>query len=319
MEGVDEKIIEVSKLTKRYKKAKEDAVNSISFDVSAGEFFAFLGPNGAGKTTTISILTTILSKTSGQVKIAGYDVDKEASQVRRRIGVIFQNPSLDLNLTAEENIRLHAVLYGIFAFAPRYSMMPKEYRKRVKKLSKVLGIERQIGKPVKGFSGGMKRKLEIVRSLMHNPKVLFLDEPTSGLDPASRKSLWEYLRQVRESEKTTIFLTTHYLEEAEEADRVAIIDRGEIVRIGTPSEIKKDLVKEYLILGSRTCKKLEGEIKKMGLTYEKVNGDYKVYPGKKSSQNVISSIKSKLTTLQVHSPSLEEAYLDIVEEKNGRN
>ena len=238
-------IIEVNHLTKRYKKSEQNAVDDISFQVIEGEFFALLGPNGAGKTTTISILTTILSKTSGEITVAGFDIDKDSSPVRKNIGIIFQNPSIDLNLSAEENIRFHSILYGIYSFAPTFNLMPGSYQKRVRELAKVLGIEQDLFKPVKTFSGGMKRKLEIVRSLMHKPKVLFLDEPTTGLDPLSRKNLWDYLKQVRVETKMTIFLTTHYLEEAEDADKVCIINHGKIVALGTPEEIKKTLKTTY--------------------------------------------------------------------------
>jgi ABC-2 type transport system ATP-binding protein len=230
--------IVVNNLVKRYRKAKENAVDGISFDVKEGEFFAFLGPNGAGKTTTISILTTTLAKTSGAISVAGFDIDKQAKNVRQAIGVIFQKPSLDENLTAEENVRLHAVLYGVYSFAPTFSLMPRAYQTRVLELAKLLAIEQEIFRPIKTFSGGMKRKLEIIRSLLHSPKVLFLDEPTSGLDPVSRKNLWEYLKAVRQQQKTTIFLTTHYLEEAEDADRVCIVNHGKIVTMGSPDKIK---------------------------------------------------------------------------------
>jgi ABC-2 type transport system ATP-binding protein len=219
-------IIEVKDLFKRYKKSDKTAVDGISFSVKEGEFFALLGPNGAGKTTTISILTTTLSKTSGSIQIAGYDLDKHSDLVRQNIGVIFQNPSLDLNLTAEENIRFHAILYGLYSFSPSYNLMPDEYKEKILNLAKILEIDKDIFKPVKSFSGGMKRKLEIIRSLMHDPKVLFLDEPTSGLDPLSRKNLWSYLEKVRKENKTTIFLTTHYLEEAEQADNVLVVSSG---------------------------------------------------------------------------------------------
>lgn len=230
--------IEVKDLVKKYRKADKNAVDNISFNVKTGEFFAFLGPNGAGKTTTISVLTTTLAKTSGKVVIAGFDLDKNPQSVRQNIGVIFQNPSLDMNLTAEENIRFHCILYGLYSFAPTFSMMPESYQVKVKELAKLIGIEKEVFSPIKTFSGGMKRKLEIIRSLMHNPKVLFLDEPTSGLDPVSRKNLWQYISDVRKRDGTTIFLTTHYLEEAEDADRVAIIDKGKVVTINTPKKIK---------------------------------------------------------------------------------
>ncbi|PIT89127.1 MAG: ABC transporter ATP-binding protein, partial [Candidatus Levybacteria bacterium CG10_big_fil_rev_8_21_14_0_10_36_7] len=255
-------IIEVRNLVKKYKKSKINAVDDISFEVKEGEFFALLGPNGAGKTTTISVLTTTLAKTSGIVNIAGFDLDQNPSQVRESIGVIFQNPSLDKNLTAEENIRFHAILYGLYPFRPTFGLMPKAYKNKVDELAKLLGLEKEIFKPIKTYSGGMKRKLEIVRSLIHKPKIIFLDEPTSGLDPISRKSLWEYLMKVREEEKTTLFLTTHYLEEAEKADRVSIINNGKIVKIGTPSKIKQDLTREILIVDSKKRNALRDELLK---------------------------------------------------------
>lgn len=232
-------IIEVKDLVKRYKKATVNAVDGVSFYVEEGAFFSLLGPNGAGKTTAISILTTLLNKTSGEVTISGFDVQKEPEKVRREIGVIFQNPSLDINLTAEENIRFHANLYNLYPYRPSFNLMSPEYQKTVMRLAKVVGLNKDIFKPVKALSGGMKRKLEIIRSLMHNPKVLFLDEPTTGLDPISRKNLWQYLKDIRKKTKTTIFLTTHYLEEAEGSDYVCIIDNGKLVARGTPEEIKK--------------------------------------------------------------------------------
>ena len=177
---------------------------------------------------------------------------KNSNEVRKLIGVIFQKPSLDVNLIAEENVRFHANLYDLFPYRPSFSMMPEEYRNRIKMLSSVVGLdEKALFSPIKTLSGGMKRKLEIIRSLMHKPKVLFLDEPTTGLDPVSRKSLWQYLKKVRSEEKMTIFLTTHYLEEAEEADKICIIDQGKVVAAGTPTEIKEKLIETYLILDSQ--------------------------------------------------------------------
>lgn len=250
-------IIEVKNLVKRYKKASVNAVNNVSFYVEEGAFFSLLGPNGAGKTTTISILTTLLSKTSGEMTIDGHDVEKEPEKVRSEIGVIFQNPSLDINLTAEENIRFHANLYNLYNYRPTFKMMDPKYQKTVKELAGIIGLKNDIFKPVKNLSGGMKRKLEIIRSLMHQPKVLFLDEPTTGLDPVSRKNLWTYLKEIRRKTGTTIFLTTHYLEEAEESDYVCIIDNGKVVAKGTPEEIKKsgqsleDAYVEIIMKGSQ--------------------------------------------------------------------
>lgn len=307
------KIIKVEKLVKKYRKADKNAVDGISFSVEEGEFFAFLGPNGAGKTTTISILTTTLSKTSGSITIASFDLEKQAEKVRSNVGIIFQNPSLDQNLTAEENIRFHAVLYGLYEFKPLYSLMPDSYKRRVEELSDVVGISGEMHKPIKTFSGGMKRKLEIIRSLMHKPKVLFLDEPTIGLDPISRKNLWEYLQQIRKSEKITIFLTTHYLDEAEVADHICIINHGKIITEGTPAKIKSELVKEYILVDSKDRKKLVQELDKLKLDYE-IGTPIKVMLGKKTAQQIIKSINTPLTTLEIHTPTLSDAYIEIIEQ-----
>lgn len=313
-------IIQVKNLVKRYKKAQTYAVDGISFTVNKGAFFALLGPNGAGKTTTVSILTTTLEKTSGEVKIAGYDLDKDQSNVRRSIGVIFQNPSLDQNLTAEENIRFHAVLYGIYTFKPFFSMMPDDYKKRVRDLAAVLGIEKDLFKPIKTFSGGMKRKLEIVRSLIHHPKVLFLDEPTSGLDPLSRRNLWEYLQDIRKKENTTIFLTTHYLDEAEGADTVCVINHGKIVSLGTPSKIKQNLVDEYLLINAKDRKRLTDELKKLKIRFNlDQDQNFKINLAKHNSQKLISAIGTPLTYLKTHIPTLEEAYFEIIDHKEEEN
>jgi len=306
-------IIKVQDLVKRYKKAERNAVDGISFSVNQGEFFAFLGPNGAGKTTTISILTTTLSKTSGAVEIAGLDLERDASRVRSLVAVIFQKPSLDSNLTAEENIRLHAILYGLYPFRPAFSLMPEGYRRRVLELAEILGIEDQVFRPVKTFSGGMKRKMEIIRSLMHRPKVLFLDEPTEGLDPMSRRSLWEYLQKVRGEQETTFFLTTHYLEEAEQADRVCIIKEGQVIALGTPAEIKNSIVEEYLLIDAEDRNELRRELHRLGLTF--VESEHiRVDLGEKRAQAVIQSIETPLTVLRIHNPTLEDAYLEIIQE-----
>lgn len=304
-------IIEVKNLVKQYRKAKTRAVDDLSFSVYEGEFFSLLGPNGAGKTTTISILTTTLAPTSGKVTIVGYDLEKQSSSVRANTGIIFQKPSLDQNLTAEENVRFHCILYGLYSYRPSYGMMPDEYKKRLNEISQVLGIENEFFKPVKTFSGGMKRKLEIVRSLMHRPKVLFLDEPTSGLDPLSRKSLWEYLLEVRKKEKMTVFLTTHYLEEAEDADRVCIINHGKIVALGTPQELKNKLVRKFLLVDAKDRKKLKKELEREKLQYQE-NGIIKIDLNGHNPQTIIQSIRTPLTHLDINNPSLEEAYLEIV-------
>jgi ABC-2 type transport system ATP-binding protein len=305
------RMIEVRDLVKRYKKADRNAVDGVSFDVAQGEFFALLGPNGAGKTTTISILTTTLTPTSGTVVIDGCDAVRDAAGVRSRVGIIFQQPSLDLNLSGEENVRFHAILYGLYPYRPLFRAMPRAYRDQLRELAQVLGLERDIFKPVKRLSGGMKRKLEIIRGLMHRPRVLFLDEPTAGLDAASRRNLWGYLREVRAAYDITVCLTTHYLEEAESADRICILDQGRVVSMGTPVKIKADLVDEVLVLDAADRPALRRELDGMGLAYADA-GPFKVELNGYSAQEVIRSLTTPLTVLRTSSPSLEDAYLKIV-------
>ena len=308
-----EPMIRVQHLTKRYKKSSVAAVDDVSFDVEPGELFAFLGPNGAGKTTTISILTTMLSKTDGTVTIAGHDLDREATAVRRNIGIIFQNPSIDLHLSGEENIRLHVALYGTFPYRPVYRLMPAAYRERVERLAEVVGLGGELHKPLKTFSGGMKRKLEIVRSLMHRPGVLFLDEPTSGLDPVSRRDLWEYLREVRAADGTTIFLTTHYLEEAEGADRVCVIDHGRIAIIGTPDELKHQLLDRSIVVDAVDRTALRTELRAHGLDpVDEPDGRLRVTYDDGTAQGIIAALRTPLSVLRVHEPSLEEAYVELL-------
>jgi ABC-2 type transport system ATP-binding protein len=307
-------VIRVEELAKRYKKADRNAVDGISFEVRAGEFFALLGPNGAGKTTTISILTTTLAPTAGRASIDGRDIVREASAVRRIVGIIFQKPSLDMNLTAEENVRFHAILYGLYPYAPAYSLMPRAYRDQVRTLAGLLQISEDIHKPMRTFSGGMRRKLEIVRSLIHQPKVLFLDEPTAGLDVPSRRTLWDYLRTIRRESGTTIFLTTHYLEEAEEADHICIIDKGKIVSFGTPNDIKKDLVQEYVLVDADDRRRLREELARLELPIEG-DGPFKVLLAGRGVHPVIKSIETPLSVVRTHTPTLEDAYLEIVAPK----
>jgi ABC-2 type transport system ATP-binding protein len=305
-------IIEVQDLIKRYKGATINAVDDISFIVSPGEFFTLLGPNGAGKTTTISILTTTLAPTSGQVRIAGYDVVRSSSEVRQNIGIIFQQPSLDFNLSAEENIRFHAILYGLYPFQPTFGMMPRAYRERVHELAALLGLENEMFKQVKKFSGGMRRKLEIIRSLLHKPRVLFLDEPTSGLDPVSRKSLWEYLGKVRRESGTTIFLTTHYLEEAEEADKICMINKGRILSLGSPQQVKANLIEHYLLIDAENREQLRAELRRLKIGFSETPL-FKISLNGSSTQQIIKAIDTPLTLVKTHNPTLEDAYLEIME------
>jgi len=207
------------------------AVNDVSFDVPRGEIFAFLGPNGAGKTTTIKMLTTLLPPTSGTLELNGLDPTRQPNEVRQQFGIVFQDPSLDGDLTAAENLELHGVLYHV----PR-----KVRRERSEMLLKLFELWDRKDTVVKKFSGGMKRRLEIARGFLHTPKILFLDEPTLGLDPQSRNQLWSHVKRLNETEQVTVFLTTHYMEEADRvAHRIAVIDHGKIVAIGTSQELRE--------------------------------------------------------------------------------
>jgi ABC-2 type transport system ATP-binding protein len=221
-------MIRIANLVKKY--GEVSAVNDISLDVRHGEIFAFLGPNGAGKTTTIKMLTTLLAPTSGTIEIDGLNPITQSTEVRRRFGIVFQDPSLDQELTAYENMELHGVLYGV----PRATR-----HQRTEQLLKIFELWERKDDPVKNFSGGMKRRLEIARGFLHTPKSLFLDEPTLGLDPQTRNQLWTQVKALNEQEGVTVFLTTHYMEEAERvAQRIAIIDHGKIVATGTAAELK---------------------------------------------------------------------------------
>jgi ABC-2 type transport system ATP-binding protein len=229
-------MIRVKNLVKKF--GDVAAVNDISFDVAAGEIFAFLGPNGAGKTTTIKMLTTLMHPTSGAIEVDGLDPAEDHNEVRKRFGIVFQDPSLDQDLTAMENMELHGVLYHV----PR-----KVRRERAETLLKLFELWDRRDSPVKQFSGGMKRRLEIARGFLHTPKILFLDEPTLGLDPQSRNQLWTHVKNVNENEGTTVFLTTHYMDEADRvAQRIAVIDHGRIVATGSPRELKGQTGKESL-------------------------------------------------------------------------
>jgi ABC-2 type transport system ATP-binding protein len=219
--------IEVRGLVKNYDEVQ--AVRGVEFEVASGEVFGFLGPNGAGKTTTINMLCTLVKPTAGSASVAGHDVVRDRDDVRRNIGLVFQDPTLDGYLTAAQNLRLHAELYGVRSdlVAPR-----------MEQVMTMVGLWERKDSPVSTFSGGMRRRLEIARGLMHSPRVLFLDEPTIGLDPQTRRSIWTYIRELQERERITIFMTTHYMDEAEWCDRIAIMDHGQIVALDAPESLK---------------------------------------------------------------------------------
>jgi ABC-2 type transport system ATP-binding protein len=229
-------MIRVENLVKKY--GDFTAVDGISFHVAPGEIFAFLGPNGAGKTTTIKMLTTLLRPTSGTLEIDGLDPGKHSNEVRKRFGIVFQDPSLDGDMTAYENMEIH----GIFYHVPR-----KVRLERIELLLRLFELWERRNEQVKLFSGGMKRRLEIARGLLHTPKILFLDEPTLGLDPQTRNQLWTHVRHLNQTEGVTVFLTTHYMDEADRvAQRIAVIDHGKIVAQGTPQELKQQTGKDSL-------------------------------------------------------------------------
>lgn len=245
--------IEAKNLVKKY--GDFTAVDDITFAVKSGEIFAFLGPNGAGKTTTIKMLTTLLKPTAGALSVEGFDPVREQDKVRQSFGIVFQDPSLDDELTALENMVFHAVLYGV----------PKALRReRIGQLLKLVELDDRADDLVKKFSGGMKRRLEIARGLIHHPKVLFLDEPTLGLDPQTRNYIWNYIKNLNRDEGITVFFTTHYLEEAERvAGRVAIIDHGRVVAQGSPAELiassqTATLEDAFLKLTGKTIREEEG-------------------------------------------------------------
>jgi len=228
-DAIRENIIEAKDLSRKFDKFT--AVDNISFSVRKGSIFAFLGPNGAGKTTTIRMLTTLLHPTAGKIIVNGFDPVKDQNQVRRSFGIVFQDPSIDDELTSWENMEFHGVLYQI----------PKAIRrKQIEEMLKFVELWDRRNDLVKHFSGGMKRRLEIARGLLHHPKILFMDEPTLGLDPQTRNHIWNYIKNMNREEGITVFFTTHYMEEADKAaDRVCIIDHGKIVAEGSPNELKE--------------------------------------------------------------------------------
>jgi ABC-2 type transport system ATP-binding protein len=231
--------IEVTDLVKSY--GDVEAVRGVSFTVPRGEVFGFLGPNGAGKSTTINMLCTLARPTSGAARVGGYDVTTQRDDVRRHIGLVFQDQTLDGHLTAAQNLRMHAELYGID---------PGVVGERMRQMLEMVDLWDRRDQQVQTFSGGMRRRLEIARGLLHSPRVLFLDEPTVGLDPQTRSSIWRYIRALQDTEGTTIFMTTHYMDEAEFCDRIAIMDRGELVVLDTPEALKASVGADRVVLGT---------------------------------------------------------------------
>ena len=301
--------IEVRDLTKRYRGNGFAAVDHISFNVESGEIFALLGPNGAGKTTAIKILTTLLKPTSGTAKVAGFDVGKEKDSVRKSIGIVFQEPSLDWRLTGRENLDFHARIYGIGR---------EEREERIEEVLKLVELEGKADVVVDKYSGGMKRSLELARGFIHNPKVLFLDEPTLGLDTHTRRRIWDYIRELNDSEGVTIVLTTHYMEEADYlCDRVGIMDQGKIIALDTPKNLK-DLIGSDLVSlemdtegNTEVFKKLDfvTDFREYNdfVTLKMERGDLRIPTIMEVAKHAGIEIKS----VNLRKPSLEDVFLHI--------
>ena len=256
-----ENIIAIEHLNKHFGEVK--AVQDLSFCVKAGELFAFLGINGAGKSTTINIICGQLSKNSGHVEIDGADLDRDPDRIKRDLGVVFQNSVLDAALSVYDNLESRAALYGILG---------QDFKKRLSELSALLGFEDLLKRPVGKLSGGQRRRIDIARALLHKPKILILDEPTTGLDPQTRKTIWNIIDRLRSQENLTVFLTTHYMEEAAEADYVVIIDSGKIVAKGTPLQLKNTYTGDFITLYSVS----EEAVKTLGVAYKPLRDAYRL-------------------------------------------
>jgi ABC-2 type transport system ATP-binding protein len=294
-------VIEVRGLEKRY--GDVEAVRGIDLEVFAGETFGFLGPNGAGKSTTIRILCTLAQPTGGSASVAGFDVVRERAAVRRNIGLVFQDPTLDNYLTAERNLRFHGELYGV----PR-----AQIAERSKQVLEMVGLWDRRESKVATFSGGMKRRLEIARGLLHSPRVLFLDEPTVGLDPQTRLSIWRYLEELRQREEITIFLTTHYMDEAENCDRIAIINEGRVIALGTPDALKASVGTDRVqIETSDDDAAIEAIRTQFGIESERRDGQvmFQVADGERFVPRLFAELGVPIRSVSVARPSLDDVFL----------
>ena len=296
-------IIHVDGLKRNF--GKVEAVKGISFNVYPGEIFGFLGPNGAGKSTTIKMLCTLLKPTAGGATIAGYDVLHQRSQVRESIGLIFQDPSLDDRLTAYENLSVHAAIYGI------PSALSKE---RCEQMLKMVDLYERKDALVRTFSGGMKRRLEIARGLLHYPRVLFLDEPTIGLDPQTRLHLWTYVLNLREQKQITMFMTTHYMDEAEYCDRIAIVDRGVIVALDTPANLKSMVGGDVIRLKTSDNALAAQQISEhFGVETREDKGDliFEIAGGEELVPRIVETLTTRIASISVRRPTLDDVFIKI--------
>ena len=296
-------IISVKDLTKKFKDLT--AVDGVSFSVEQGEVFGFLGPNGAGKTTTINILCTLLAPTGGRAEIAGFDCANQPDPVRNAIGIIFQDTTLDSGLTSYENLKFHAYLYNLERALAE---------KRIDEMLEVVELTARKHDPIKNFSGGMKRRLEIARGLLHYPRVLFLDEPTLGLDPQTRNTIWQFIAELRERERITVFMTTHYMEEAEHCDRIAIIDHGRIIAEDTPGQLKHLVHGDIIHLVTEDNRAAREEIERLfGITPRTENGGLflEVERGEEFIPRLIHALPVKATSVSLQKPTLNDVFLKL--------
>ena len=297
-----------------------EAVRGVDFEVAPGEVFGFLGPNGAGKTTTINMLCTLVKPSSGTATVAGHDVVTERDDVRRNIGLVFQDPTLDSYLTAAQNLKLHAELYGV----QRDLVGP-----RMRQVLTMVGLWERKDTPVGTFSGGMRRRLEIARGLMHSPRVLFLDEPTIGLDPQTRRSIWTYIRELKQSEEITIFMTTHYMDEAEWCDRIAIMDHGEIVALDAPQTLKDGVGTDRVTLHTDDDDRAIAELADgFGIEARVAEGavTFGVTAGEEFVPRLFAELDVPIRSVSVSRPTLDDVFMSYTgttirdaEEDAGRN
>lgn len=296
-------IITVENLTKRF--GELTAVDNISFQVAPGEIFGFLGPNGAGKTTTINILCTLTKPTSGRATVNGYDVVHQQSEVRKSIGLVFQDPSLDERLSGWQNLNFHALVYNV----------PVAVRQqRIEQMFRMMELWDKRNSVVRTYSGGMKRRLELARGLLHYPKVLFLDEPTLGLDPQTRNRLWEYILELRRREQITIFLTTHYMDEAEHANRIAIMDYGKIVAMDTPERLKDIVSKDIVSVTTDDNDKAAEEIRhryQIEVRHDHNELTFEVAKGEEFLPTFIKEFKTTILSVSLRHPSLDDVFLKL--------
>jgi ABC-2 type transport system ATP-binding protein len=301
--GTTGAVVEARGLVKSY--GKVEAVRGIDLAVQPGEVFGFLGPNGAGKSTTISILCTLLRPTGGQALVAGIDVTRDPGAVRSRIGLVFQDPSLDDMLTARENLEFHAFLYAV----PR-----SERGARIDGVLEMVELHERAGSLVRTFSGGMKRRLEIARGILHYPQVLFLDEPTLGLDPQTRNRIWAYLNDLRRREGITVFMTTHYMDEAEYCDRIAIIDHGRIIALGTPDELKAMVGGDVVTVTTREAAQAADEIRRafdLEPIVERGSVHVEVPDGAGFVPGLVRELTVPLSAVTLSRPSLDDVFLKL--------